>query len=638
MVQRPLRAGLALACLVLGLEGHVAYSAPPTVPQMFTYRPRQDGIVCTTPSADEQAQCKVEPVKNAKGQTFGWMLTDGRKQSVRRFLDTNGDNKIDVWCYYKDGVEVYREIDSNYNDRADQFRWFNDGGMRWGVDVNEDGRIDAWRIISSEEVGSEVFSALHTRDFERLKALFINEAEMKALKLSPAQVERIKGQLAKASAKFNETIAKAKLDPKASFVRVESALPHCVPGDTLGMDTDLIRFPSRQILLETPSKDKDGKDVVKHDWLQTGEIIQVGLSWRLAEGPNDDDTLPPTGGNGNVTQPPTINPLLAVISKIDEEGAIGQAQSEVEVSRLLRRVEAIEKLLATIAPEEREQWIKQMLDNLGALGNAAYKGNKNAAAGIARLSQLKAQLEKSLPGSPLAGYATYRDMCAFYLPRLSDQNLTNLKQMQEEWHEKLTKFVQSYPSGEDAPEALSQLGIGSEFGGKEEEAKRWYTQIFTNFPDHIMAPKARGCVRRLNSIGQEMELVSTTINKVPFDIKQMRGKVVAVYYYANYVGNVGREFAILKQIQTTLGAKGVEIVCVNLDDSEAEAIRFLQSNPLQATHLFQPAKNGGGLNSPLATQYGINGLPTIFLIGRDGRVLQRTLQINDLEDALKKAL
>jgi hypothetical protein len=36
--------------------------------------------------------------------------------------------------------------------------------------------------------------------------------------------------------------------------------------------------------------------------------------------------------------------------------------------------------------------------------------------------------------------------------------------------------------------------------------------------------------------------------------------------------------------------------------------------------------------------YGINTLPTVFIVGRDGRVQNRTVQVTDLEEALKKAL
>src|SRR5262249_32871572 len=85
-------------------------------------------------------------------------------------------------------------------------------------------------------------------------------------------------------------------------------------------------------------------------------------------------------------------------------------------------------------------------------------------------------------------------------------------------------------------------------------------------------------------------------------------------------------------------AKDMELVCVCLDDSAATAVQFLQKAQVPAVHLFQASPDGIGLNSPLATSYGINGLPHLFLVGRDGRVVNRTLQVGDLADELRKAL
>src|SRR5262249_43350427 len=147
----------------------------------------------------EFGSCEVQPVKNAKGNKIGWLLVDAKKQPVRKFVDSNGDRKLDIWSYYKDGVEVYREIDSNFDGRPDQFRWLNSGGMKWGISTKQNGKIDVWRMISSEEVGHEIFLALAARDFSRLEALFISESEMKALKMPAAEIERI-GKLQKQAA------------------------------------------------------------------------------------------------------------------------------------------------------------------------------------------------------------------------------------------------------------------------------------------------------------------------------------------------------------------------------------------------------------------------------------------------------
>jgi RNA polymerase sigma factor (sigma-70 family) len=96
----------------------------PTVAQMLFFTPHQEGVVYSTPAADRQAGCKVDLVKGP-GRASGWVLEDEDGKVLRRFLDTNGDNRVDVWSYYKDGVEVYREIDTTFTGKPDSFLWFN---------------------------------------------------------------------------------------------------------------------------------------------------------------------------------------------------------------------------------------------------------------------------------------------------------------------------------------------------------------------------------------------------------------------------------------------------------------------------------------------------------------------------------
>src|SRR4051794_24491746 len=152
MVKFRLGGRLAAGCLI-AWGGVAAAQAPkaPSVQQMLTYKPKQDAVAITTPTDAELAAYRVEVVKGANN-TSAWVLKDGRGQLVRKFADTKGTNRVDTFSYYLDGVEVYREIDTNANRVPDQFRWYGPGGMRWGVDVNEDGTIDGWQQISAEEV------------------------------------------------------------------------------------------------------------------------------------------------------------------------------------------------------------------------------------------------------------------------------------------------------------------------------------------------------------------------------------------------------------------------------------------------------------------------------------------------------
>src|SRR5262245_31697327 len=188
---------------LLWCGGALTAQAAVTPSQILGFPPRQQGLDISTPTAEQQGSCKVDLVKGGKGS--GYVLRDPAGLIVRRFFDSNGDNKIDTWCYYKDGAEVYREIDTSFNGRPDQYRWLNSAGSKWGLDANEDGKIDSWKTISPQEVSQEIVAALATGNHARLQALLLTEAEIKALDLTDAEARRLQSSLAQVKSKFDET-------------------------------------------------------------------------------------------------------------------------------------------------------------------------------------------------------------------------------------------------------------------------------------------------------------------------------------------------------------------------------------------------------------------------------------------------
>jgi len=259
--------------LVCGFVSPASAKADKVTPQeMLRYRPRQEAQVSTPTTEAEIAACKVE-VANGAGGTSAWVLRDGRGQILRKFADTKGNRKADTYCFYLDGTEVYREIDTNQSGKADQFRWFGPGGMRWGVDVNGDGIIDGWRQISAEEVSQEILRAVATQNLARLQALVIQDSELKQIELPAAEMSRIRDSVAKIPSQFRDAVTKAGIGIQSHWGHFEAAAPQCIAADALGGKYDLVRYSSGRILHETAGK---------HDWLQTGELIQIG---RAGESP-----------------------------------------------------------------------------------------------------------------------------------------------------------------------------------------------------------------------------------------------------------------------------------------------------------------------------------------------------------------
>ena len=250
--------------------------------------------------------------------------------------------------------------------------------------------------------------------------------------------------------------------------------------------------------------------------------------------------------------------------------------------------------------------------------------------GYDRLLELEKQVAKDQAGSQVAAYITFREMQADFASRPSkgvDSAVT-----QEQLLKRLAKFVEDYPQGEDTPDALIQLGMVSELMGKETEAKNWYKQLVKNHPDKkAFVDKAEGALRRFELEGKTLELTAPTSNGSRFDITSLHGKVVIVYYWDRSNQQSIGDFARMRELLRQYGAKGLELVCINLDNSPPLA-GGNESGP--GTQIAQ----AGGLDSPLANQYGIVVLPTMFLVGADGKVVSRTVQIATVEDEIKKLL
>jgi peroxiredoxin len=175
----------------------------------------------------------------------------------------------------------------------------------------------------------------------------------------------------------------------------------------------------------------------------------------------------------------------------------------------------------------------------------------------------------------------------------------------------------------------------SEFMGKEAEARNWYAKLAKEYPASPLSKKAQGSLDRIELEGKPLELSGPMLGtQRPFDIQQLSGKVVVVYYWASWNSQCATDFEKLRSLLQSYKSQGLELVCISLDNSQAEAVQFLQQHRLDAIHLFQP----GAMDSPLAVRYGILVLPNVFLVGRDGRVVSRTIQVNALEDEIKKLL
>src|SRR5262249_32595921 len=254
------------------------------------------------------------------------------------------------------------------------------------------------------------------------------------------QVKRIHKSLQTALESFQATAAK--LPEKAQWGGVESATAQCIPADAVGSDHDLYHYPSRTIRCDHGDN--------KHTWFQTGEMVQVGMAWRLISGPSQGDAVEPDRNpfaarnplQGDAPPPrgdwsKEMQKMMDELGALDREppAASGIGVSEDVYKYNLKRIDLLERILVKLKTEEkvkpadRDQWVKQLVDCLSA---ACQNNTTKDTACFDRLTQIKDQITREVPNSPLAAYVTFRTLWAEYGPQLQKGG-TQFAKVQKAW-------------------------------------------------------------------------------------------------------------------------------------------------------------------------------------------------------------
>lgn len=625
--------GVALA--TLGFGGALP-GATPTVEQALRLTPVQKEVEYDVPAAGEVPQCTIAAVKIGTGS--GWVVRDPTGGVLRRFIDTNGDNVVDQWCYYHHGIEVYRDIDANFNGKADQFRWLNTGGTRWGIDDNEDGHIDRWQVISAEEVSAEAARALATRDAARFQRLLLTAGELKSLGLGTERQTEVQQKLASAAAEFSDLARKQQvLGVDTRWLHFGALRPGVVPAGTDDLTRDLVVYENVLVLVESGGKSHQ---------LRLGTMVQVGPTWRLIDAPQllDDQggavaleagyffrtaaRRPETPAAGLPASDAAFQRLLAELEAVDQE--LAKATAPAEQARLnARRCDVLEQLAAAAAePADRNQWLQQLADMASA---AAQSGSFPE--GVERLRQMYERLSADAENKALAAYFRFRYLSADYGTSLQKPG-ADFEKIQKQWLENLQDFVRQYGDTPDAAEALLQLAIAEEFSGREDEAKQWYQQVVARFPNSAAARKSAGALTRLDCVGKPLVLTGQTPAGQPVDTSRLRGRVVLIHYWATWCEPCVKDLQTIKEMYAKYGQAGFLPVGVNLDTNKRQMEQFVQTQRINWAQLYEP----GSLDGRLANELGILTLPTMLLIDKNGRVVNRNLHISELETELKKYL
>ena len=149
--------------------------------------------------------------------------------------------------------------------------------------------------------------------------------------------------------------------------------------------------------------------------------------------------------------------------------------------------------------------------------------------------------------------------------------------------------------------------------------KQYY--LSSNDPEmKARAERLDGVIRRKTIEGNEMEFEALKLDGTKIDIRDFRGKVVLIDYWATWCGPCIASFPLVEKLYDEYHDRGFEVIAYSIDEN-LDALRDYEkkhSHPWISTSRQLLLDEGG---REFADYYGISGVPSYMLIGRDGKVI-----------------
>ena len=122
-----------------------------------------------------------------------------------------------------------------------------------------------------------------------------------------------------------------------------------------------------------------------------------------------------------------------------------------------------------------------------------------------------------------------------------------------------------------------------------------------------------------------------------FSLAAQKGKVILLNFWATWCGPCKIEIPWLNEFQSTYGSRGLVVIGVAVDEPVSELRPFAERMQMN-----YPVLVGDGRDDLKEQAYGpMWGIPTSFLIGRDGKICRKHMGIatrEELEREIKALL
>jgi thiol-disulfide isomerase/thioredoxin len=298
-----------------------------------------------------------------------------------------------------------------------------------------------------------------------------------------------------------------------------------------------------------------------------------------------------------------------------------RAAAAPKVVPVMKRMLALFDEMAQAQPQAQPQIADARLEFLTILG---VFGDADATATLARMAQAPdAQAVEARCGQQLVTYLTHaKDEAA--QTRVLDE---------------MEKIAKANPKEAAVGQALLKM---ANMGAASKAVSTKAEDIIVNdlkgeFATQV-GEQIKGQRKMRDAVGKPVELAGTRVDGTAFSTRDWKGKVILVDFWATWCGPCIQELPRVKKAYLEHHAKGLEILGVSCDSEADELKAFLDKNKdMPWPQLFDAKQNPQMQWNPLAKEWGINAIPTMFLVDKKG-VLRSVEARKDFEEQIPRLL
>ncbi|MFO0921854.1 MAG: TlpA disulfide reductase family protein, partial [Pirellulales bacterium] len=143
-------------------------------------------------------------------------------------------------------------------------------------------------------------------------------------------------------------------------------------------------------------------------------------------------------------------------------------------------------------------------------------------------------------------------------------------------------------------------------------------------------------------LGKPLDLSKlVTLDGKPLDTASLKNKVVLVDFWATWCQPCLASFPELKTLYEKHKDKGFEIVGVNIDEELASVQEFMKKDALPWTvvrSVDANAPDAVGFKAPFATEIGVNAIPMVLIVDREGKTVAINLRENAFVEKIESLI